>query len=198
MKKEDNMSQILFINACVRENSRTLELARTVLKKLGKDFTELKLYDTSLAPLDTEGMRARDAAFSAKDFSDDRFALARQFAAAETIVIAAPYWDLMFPAILKVYFENITVSGLTFVYGERGIPEGLCNAKQLIYVTTSGGPIIHNFGYDYVCAIAKSFFGIEELRCVRAEGLDIRGADVSSIMQRAKDVVSNDLSVNCS
>ena len=196
MKKEDNMSQILFINACVRENSRTLELARTVLKKLGEDFTELKLYETHLAPLDTEGMRARDAAFAKKDFSDDRFALARQFAAAETIVIAAPYWDLMFPSILKVYFENVTVNGLTFAYGERGIPEGLCRAKRLIYVTTSGGPIIHNFGYDYVCAIAKSFFGIEDVRCIKAEGLDIRGADVSSIMQRAKDFAANELFEN--
>ena len=190
------MSQILFINACVRENSRTLELARVALDRLGEDFTELKLYETALAPLDAEGMRARDTAFMAKDFSDDRFAIARQFAEAEIIVIAAPYWDFMFPAILKVYFENVTVNGLTFAYSERGIPEGLCRAKRLIYVTTSGGPIIHNFGYDYVCAIAKSFFGIEDVRCVKAEGLDIRGADVSSIMQRAKDFAANELFEN--
>ena len=91
------MSEMLFINACVRENSRTLELAGAVLNKLGEGYTELKLYDTPLAPLDAEGMRVRDAAFAAKDFSEERFAIARQFAAAETIVIAAPYWDLCFP-----------------------------------------------------------------------------------------------------
>ena len=188
------MSQILFINACVRENSRTLELAMVALDRLGEDFTELKLYETALAPLDAEGMRVRDAAFAARDFSGEGFALARQFASAETIVVAAPYWDLMFPSILKVYFENVTVNGLTFAYSERGIPEGLCRAKRLIYVTTSGGPIIHNFGYDYVYAIAKSFFGIEDVRCIKAEGLDIRGADVSSIMQGAKDFLTDELS----
>lgn len=190
------MAEILFINACARENSRTLELAKVALDHLDGEVDELRLYERELSPLDADGMRARDAAFLAKDFSDDKFALARQFAAAETIVIAAPYWDLMFPSILKVYFESICVSGLTFVYGERGIPEGLCKAKRLIYVTTSGGPIIYNFGYDYVCAIAKSFFGIEDVRCIKAEGLDIRGADVSSIMQKAKDFIANELSEN--
>lgn len=188
------MTKILFINACVRENSRTLELAKAALCHLDGEVDELKLYDIELSPLDADGMMVRDAAFMAKDFSDERFALARQFAAANTIVIAAPYWDLTFPSILKVYIENVTVSGLTFVYGERGIPEGLCSAKRLIYVTTSGGPIIHNFGYDYVCTIAKSFFGIEDVRGFSAQGLDIRGADVAAIMQKAKDCVANELS----
>ena len=187
------MSEILFINACVRENSRTLELANLVLDKLGNKHDEVSLYEVKLAPLDMEGMKKRDVAFSAKDFSDSSFALARQFSEAETIVIAAPYWDLMFPAVLKLYFESICVSGLTFVYGENGRPKGLCKAKRLIYVTTSGGPIINNFGYDYTCALAKSFFEIKELKLVSAQGLDIYGANVDAIMQRARDFISFDL-----
>jgi FMN-dependent NADH-azoreductase len=97
-----------------------------------------------------------------RHFSNELFDLAKQFAEAETIVVAAPYWDLMFPAILKVYFETITVNGLTFKYGANGIPQGLCKAKKLIYVTTSGGPIFKNFGYEYVSTIAKTFFNIED------------------------------------
>ena len=53
-----------------------------------------------------------------------------------------------FPAKLKIYFEQITVSGLTFKY-RNGNPLGLCKAKSLTYVTTSGGPIIADFGYTY-------------------------------------------------
>lgn len=182
------MSETLFINACVRENSRTLALAKHVLNIIGADnLEEVKLYEAGLPPLTLDAMKARGAAFDAKDFSDSRFDLAKQFAAAKTIVIAAPYWDLMFPAVLKSYFENITVNGLVFAYGDNGIPVGLCKADRLIYVTTSGGPIIKNFGFDYTCALAKSFYGIKDVRCISAEGLDIRGADADMIIAKAKD-----------
>ena len=183
------MDKILFVNACVRPNSRTLELANCVLKKLNGEIEEVKLYEKELLPLDLNGMQARHEAAERKDFSNGLFDLAKQFASAKTIVIAAPYWDLMFPAILKNYIENVTVSGLTFVYGSNGRPQSLCNAKKLIYVTTAGGPIIHNFGYEYVSALAKGFFGIEEVELVKAEGLDIFGADVEKIMAEAKKSV---------
>ena len=183
------MSKTLFINACARENSRTLELANHVLNKLGTEYEEVKLYETDISPLDAKGMQERDAAFEAKDFSDSRFDLAKQFASAETIVIAAPYWDLMFPSVLKVYYEAVTVNGIAFVYGENGVPASLCKAKRLIYVTTSGGPIMKNFGYDYTFALAKAFYGVEEVKCISAEKLDIRGADVENILRNAKDSV---------
>ncbi|MBR5446051.1 MAG: NAD(P)H-dependent oxidoreductase [Clostridia bacterium] len=180
------MAEILFINACIRTDSRTLELAHHVLAQLPGETEEVKLYEANLSPLDLQGMEARDRAARTGDFSDAAFALARQFADAETIVIAAPYWDLMFPAVMKNYLETITVSGLTFVYGENGIPQGLCKAKRLIYVTTAGGPIRQNFGYDYVAALARSFYGIGRVECVSAEGLDIHGADVQTLLAKAK------------
>ena len=30
------------------------------------------------------------------------------------IVVAAPFWDLSVPAVLKVYIENISADGVTF------------------------------------------------------------------------------------
>ena len=184
------MSDIVFVNACVRENSRTLELAKSVLSTLNGEVEEVKLYELDLAPIDAEGLKARDAAFGAKDFSDSDFELARQFASAKTIVIAAPYWDLMFPSILKTYYEAVTVNGIAFVYSEKGMPVGRCSAEKLIYVTTSGGPIINNFGYDYTCALACAFYGINDVSCVSAQGLDIRGADAEEILRKAKESVT--------
>ena len=186
------MSETLFVNACIRENSRTLELAKHVLDKIGGEFDEVNLYQSDISPLDFNGLLERTSASKTKDFSSTSFDLARQFATAKTIVIAAPYWDLMFPSVLKVYFEAITVNGLTFVYSEKGIPTGLCNADRLIYVTTSGGPIIKNFGFDYVSALARTFYGIKDVKCISAEGLDIRGADVDSILQSAKESIMLD------
>lgn len=183
------MNKILFINACVRPASRTLELAKCALDKLYGEIEEINLYETPLFPLDANGILAREEASDKNDFSDISFKLAKQFAEADEIVIAAPYWDLMFPAVVKSYFETVTVSGLTFVYGNNGIPKGLCKAKRLIYVTTSGGPIIYNFGFDYVSALAKSFYGIPDIKYINAQGLDIYGADTDAILRNAKDSI---------
>ena len=180
------MEKILFINGCVRPGSRTLELARYVLENLSGEITEVKLYDEELLPLSLKELEIRECAAKSKDFSHSVFSLAKQFAKADIILIGVPYWDLMFPAVLKNYLEKITVNGLTFAYSKEGIPFGLCNAKKLIYVTTSGGPIKYNFGYEYVSALAKSFYGINDTLCVKAECLDIHGADIAAIMEKAK------------
>lgn len=180
------MDKILFVNACIRPNSRTLDLAQFVLAKLCGEVEEVKLSNEELFPLTLKELELRDICAKNKDFSNDAFRLAKQFAGADTIVIAAPYWDLMFPAALKNYFEKVTVNGLTFAYGSNGIPYGLCKAKRLIYVTTAGGPIIHDFGYEYACALAKNFYGIKSVQCVKVQGLDIYGANITKIIEETK------------
>lgn len=173
----------LFINACVRGESRTLTLAKALLERLG-GYEEVK--PDALKPLGAETLRRRDELIAAGDLSAPELSEARRFASADRIVIAAPYWDLMFPAILKIYLENVTVCGVTFRYTPEGIPEGLCRAKSLYYVTTAGGPIIQNFGYDYVTALAKGFYGIPQTEFISAEGLDIWGANVPEILAAAE------------
>lgn len=184
------MEQILFLNACVRPESRTYELAQHVISKLHGQTTPLHLYAEKIPPLDLTGMQQRDNAVRTGDLSAPILRYALQFAQADTIVIAAPYWDLLFPAVVRSYFEAITVTGVTFHYTPEGFPAGLCRAKQLIYVTTAGGPIgDYNFGYHYVKAMAQLYFGIPDVTCFSAEGLDIVGADVSTIMSQAKQAV---------
>ena len=97
---------------------------------------------------------------------------------------AAPYWDLSFPAQLKIYIENIYATGIVTRYGADGRPEGMCRAEELIYVTTSGGPFDGRFGYGYVKALAEDYFGIPATRLLLAEGLDIRGNDPEAILQK--------------
>lgn len=179
------MEKILFINACVRKNSRTLELARCILDKLNGDICEINLEQENLKPLDGNVLEKREQLVSENDFSDGIFEYAKEFAAADTIVIAAPYWDLAFPALLKIYLEQITVCGITFRY-KKGIPQGLCRAKRLIYVTTAGGTIYDNLGFEYVKALAQKLYGIDEVMFFKAENLDIDGNDVNDILRMAK------------
>ena len=179
------MEKILFVNACVRENSRTLDIAKIVLEELNNAYTEVNLQKTDLKPLNRESLDIREKLILQDDFSDTMFSLAKDFAAADEIVIAAPYWDLAFPALLKIYLEQITVSGITFRY-KKGVPQGLCRAKRLIYVTTAGGSIYDNFGFEYVKALAQKLYGIGEVLFFKAENLDIDGNDVNDILRRAK------------
>ncbi len=58
---------------------------------------------------------------ASRQFDDPYFRYARQFAGADEIVIAAPYWDLSFPSVLKVYLEHICITGITFQYTPEGM-----------------------------------------------------------------------------
>ena len=174
----------LYINCCVREESRTNKLAQAVLKKLGGEVNELKLYDKTLRPVDKETLSFRTALIEKGDYSDSIFEYAKQFAAADEIVIAAPYWDLSFPSMLKIYFENIYITGIVSEYDQNGMPHGLCQAKRLIYVTTAGGPYDPTYSYGYVESLAKGFFGIPETLLFKAEMLDVEESNVEEILNR--------------
>lgn len=181
---------ILFINACPRTESRTKRLALALLDTLG-EYREVDLSEERLLPVDEERLVRRTGYIETQDYSDDMFRYAKDFAAADGIVIAAPFWDLSFPAELKVYLENIYVTGLVSEYDEHGCPRGLCRAKKLWYVTTAGGPFDSRFGYDYISTLAKVCFGIGETELIKAEGLDIFGNDPEAILQSAIRKITN-------
>ena len=178
---------VLLVDACARPESRTLPLAQKAAGVLADTYTTLNLYGETVEPLDYATLLRRDSCISKGVYGDRMFRYAKQFREAEEIIIAAPYWDLSFPAVLKCYIEAICVSGLTFRYTEAGIPEGLCRAKRLIYVTTAGGFIPErNFGYDYIRQLCMDYFGIPNTVYIKAEGLDILGADVPGILAAAE------------
>ena len=182
----------LFINACVRGESRTRRLAEAAMAGNREAFREIYLPSIDFPKVDEAFINWRTDCVSRNDYASPVFDLAKDFAAAEEIVIAAPFWDLSFPATLKQYFEQICVVGLTFFYNDQDMPQGLCRAKRLTYVTTAGGPIFDDaFGYGYVKALATTFFGINETRMIKAENLDIRGADVEGIMRKALEEIDN-------
>ena len=184
------MDKILFINSCIRMESRTFELAQNVLKKLEGEIQEVNLNNEKVEPLTKDSLEKRENLIRENKFLDDMFRYAKEFANSDTIVVAAPYWDLSFPALLKIYFERVAVSGITFRY-DRGRPVSLCKAKKLIYVTTSGGPIFSNLGFEYIRALAENFYGIEDIVFFSAECLDTENANVKAIMDETKKAINN-------
>ncbi len=182
---------ILFVDACVRTHSRTKKLAEALLSKLNDETVHIALEEISFDVTDEAYLKKRDDLISQGLFDDDMFALARQFAVADTIVIAAPFWDLSFPAMLKQYIEAINVLGVTFEYTSEGIPKGLCRANKLYYVTTAGGSFVPlEFGFGYIKTLAQNFYGINNVEIIKAVGLDIAGADEEAIMDEAISFVA--------
>lgn len=176
------MSELLFVNACVREErSRTLALARRFLEGYaahhpGDTITERNLMQVRLQPQYPEVLAERDALCAAGRLDEPMFEDARQFAAADRVVVAAPFWELSFPAILKIYLECISVTDLTFGYGPEG-SVGLCRAKKLLLITTRGGDFSApetawmEMGARQLEALC-AMYGIPEFQLLCAEGLD--------------------------
>ena len=91
----------LFINACVRSNSRTKKLADDVLSKWNDDVVEIRTHEIAFPVTDEAFLDRRDRLIAEGVYDNPMFNLAKQFAEADRILIAAPYWDLSFPAILS-------------------------------------------------------------------------------------------------
>ena len=187
------MKKLLFIDACVNRGiSRTEQLAQALLKEMNQngeyEIETLNLEDEDLKLFTGKESALRESLTRAGNFEGPLFTYAKQFAAADRIVVAAPYWDFSFPARMKCYLEQICVTGLTFTFSSKGIPGGLCHADSLHYVTTSGGSIGElNLGYESLERLCKVSYGINETVCYTAEGLDIEGNSVEEIMKEAEE-----------
>ena len=179
---------VLFINACVRKESRTKLLVDYLISKINKPYKELRLNEINFSKVDEDFIKKRDNLLIKGEFDNPVFDFAREFAKASEIVIAAPFWDLSFPAALKQYFEQINVVGITFRYTIEGIPEGLCKAEKLTYITTAGGNFFpEEYGFGYIKALAQNFYGIKNVNLIKATGLDIDGANEKEIIKNARE-----------
>lgn len=188
------MPTLLLINACIRgKDSRTLQLCEMLLDRIKEEnqkdlafhIEEIRLSTENLLPLNYERLQRREELLQNGCMEDTMFDYANAVKNADMIVIATPYWNMSFPAMLKIFLEAASVEGITYTYSEEGMPIGLCQAKDLYYVTTSGGMIGEcNFGFSYVQTLSK-LFGIENTYFVSAQGLDLEGADLHNLLTQA-------------
>ena len=181
--------KILFVNACMRKNeSRTLRICRRFIEKYKSihpedTFEEVDVTHTDLRPFDAEKAEERTLLAEEGKLGEEMFALAHQFAGADKIIVGAPYWDYSFPAALKIYVEHISVNKIAYEYTDKGL-SGLCKARKLLYITTSGG-FMGNFecGIDYFRGLC-SLYGIPQFDSIKGEALDIIAFDTEEILKK--------------
>jgi FMN-dependent NADH-azoreductase len=118
-------------------------------------------------PHPTEAQRAENA------LSEQ---LVSQFLASDVIVIGAPFYNFSIPTQLKAWIDRLAQPGRTFTYTDKG-PAGLATGKTVIVASTRGGVYSTSEGgqamehQESYLKVVMGFFGVTDVRVVRAEGL---------------------------
>lgn len=167
------MQKLVVIDACMRdEASRTRRILKPLVAELGKryEMETIVLDGDDYAPVGRKTLAERAAGHVPAAVVET----AKRIAAADRIVIAAPFWDMSYPAILKVFVENMSLFNVTF--RDNGTYfEGLCNCKRVLYVTTRGMDVSTGSPLDgatpYIKAIG-ALWGLGDVLTVSAQNLD--------------------------
>ena len=185
--------KLLFVDCCISQrgpDSRTRALADAFLKAFQAAHPEAEIETVppetllALKPFDPDMLDDRDALAGVEAWDAPVFELARQFRGADRIVVAAPFWDLSFPAALRTYIEYISANGLTYHYEADGC-HGDCQAERLAYLT-SGGDFERedSVGVLHWRQLA-AMFGVRRFDYVFAGGLDVDPAKTPELLEAA-------------
>ena len=175
---------VLFVNAAFRENSRTHDLAQKYLSTLTDTVEIVNLGEEKIRPLQKASLEQYCKDSRSHDFQDEMYRYAKQFAKADEIVIASPFWNFGLPAVLHAYLELVCTQGITFDLNKAGEYYSLCQAKKLVLILTAGGNVPENdCAISYLQTLCKEFWKIEDVRYYYADGIDLVGVDVSGKLE---------------
>ena len=154
------MRKLMVIDACMRDgDSRTRRVLEPLVAELGKRY---EIETVRLDGGDYEAVGRRVLAERSSGYvPEETVALARRLAAADRVVIAAPFWDMSFPAILKVFIENMSLFNITF-RDNGSYFEGLCRSEKVLPLEAAT---------PYLKALS-ALWGWGEVITVAAENLD--------------------------
>ncbi|MDE6146795.1 MAG: NAD(P)H-dependent oxidoreductase [Bacteroidales bacterium] len=167
------MKKLIVIDTCMRDaESRTRRILEPIVEELGKT------YEIERVVLDGEDYAAVGRKVLAERNNGhvpaETVEMARRVAEADRLVIAAPFWDMSFPAILKVFIEQMSLFNITFK-DNGSYFDGLCKCGKVLYITTRGMNVHTGEPLEaatpYIKAIS-ALWGLGEVVTVAAENLD--------------------------
>jgi FMN-dependent NADH-azoreductase len=163
--------------------SRTLTSAIVAAQRAQRRGVEVSYRDLVAQPLGHlsgahlaagQGAVPEEAALAA-DVADGLAAL-DAFLAADIVVVGAPMYNFSIPTQLKAWIDRLAIAGRTFRYSEKGV-EGLAGGKTVIIASSRGGfygegtPIAFLDHQETYLKGVFGFFGITDIRFIRAEGV---------------------------
>lgn len=166
-----------------------------------EDIDRVQLYNPELPSL-----RITDKTLSGQEdetLTAYRNQILEQFIEADQVYIYMPLYNFNIVSMLKDYFDTILIANKTFKYTENGSVGLLSDDKQVTFVMTSGSEYGTEYRYknlDFAPQLVSAtlhMMGIEKLKVIRAEGLDIISNDKEAIIDDAKhDLVDWIYSIN--
>ena len=167
------MKKLLYIDGCIRgELSRTKKIAEPVVQALKENYevTTLCLNQLELEIVKEELIAKRNSG----QIDPVVMGWAEQVRDADRIVIAAPFWDMSFPAALKNFFELCSIFDVTFKSDDKTC-FGNCRAEKLLYITSRGMDISTGDPLEQATPYLKALswlWGIGPLQVVAAQNMD--------------------------
>lgn len=173
------MSKLVVVNACIRQaDSRTLRIAEPIIDALAQRYETVR-YDLpqmeGIVPL-TPALYACRGTGDIPLWAIDA---AKAIAAADRIVIAAPFWDMSFPAVLKCFFEQTSLFDITFTDTGKTCT-GLCKEPKVLYITTRGMDIPTGDPREQATPYLKALgtlWNLGELTTLAAWNMDYRSPE---------------------
>ena len=170
------MDRLIFIDCTMRAESRTRKIAIPLVEELGKryDIETIRLDGAGFPAVGSKILHDRDNGIVPEEYAE----MSRRIAAADRLVIAAPFWDMSFPSALKVFFENMSLFHITFD-SDNTHCYGLCKCQKVLYITTRGMNIHTGDPGDSLHQGSQRSLGIRGTACDIGgkHGLQLTGGD---------------------
>ena len=166
------MRKIFYVDACLRTGSNTKKIADAIIAKLAEryEIETVRLSENTFPIVNNDILNDRANGIVPEEYVE----MAKKLAAADRLVIAAPFWDMSFPSALKVFLENMSLFNVTFGSNEKEC-YGLCKAEKVLYITTRGMNVSTGDALEqatpYIKAIGK-LWGLGELHVISAQNMD--------------------------
>ena len=158
---------MIFINACMRDkDSRTLKLAKSIIR--GHEAETINISELRLMPY-TEKSNPTN-----KPIDEKYIKLAKKIAECDGLVIAAPFWDMSFPALLKVFLEKLSIQNVMFEDNGKTC-SGIAKCPYMFFITTRGMYIPDDSDLEQATPYLKALcqlWGIKQFDYVSAYNLD--------------------------
>ncbi len=170
--------KVLYITAHVltEENSTSLRSSRKFIEEYKTINPKDEIKEINLNEYGIDFLNADDITKMFSNQESKVMEIAKEFAAADKYVVAAPMWNLSIPAILKAYIDYVSYVGITFKYTAEGAV-GMLENKKALFVLSAGGfysaPEMQavNFAKNYMETIF-GFFGVTDMKTMMLEGKD--------------------------
>ena len=162
------------------------------------DYLDLAANPPSHLGADSLGFRLGPSATGLSEAQQRENALSEQlvsqFLAADVVVVGAPMYNFAIPSTLKAWIDRLAQAGRTFRYTEQG-PQGLAGGKTVIVASSRGGvysvdPALAALDHqESYLKTVFGFFGITDVRIVRAEGTALGDAAKAQALADAEGAI---------